>query len=80
MKLMVFVVDNAHAEQTVDALVGAGFRVTRLASTGGWLRKGNTTLLVGLEDQEASHSIEVVRQAAPGALAVMLPLERFERL
>ncbi|MFN5933112.1 MAG: cyclic-di-AMP receptor, partial [Roseiflexaceae bacterium] len=50
MKLLVFVTEDAVADAAVDALVEQGFRVTRLASSGGFLRRGNTTLLVGVED------------------------------
>jgi uncharacterized protein YaaQ len=80
MKLLVFVTEHGVADQTVDALVEQGFRVTRLASTGGFLRKGNTTLLVGVEDNIVERAVSIVRRAAPGALAVTLDLERYERI
>ena len=80
MKLAVFVVDNSKADASVDALVGQGFRVTRLASTGGFLRRGNTTLLVGLEDHEVDRARNVVHTAAPGSLLISVDLERYERL
>lgn len=80
MKLLVYVTDDSVADSTVDALVEQGFRVTRLASTGGFLRKGNTTLLVGVEDDAADRASEVVKRAAPGALAITLDLERYERV
>ena len=74
------ITDDASADAVIDALVRAQFRVTRLASTGGFLRKGNTTLLVGLDDQRVDEALGLVRQAAPGTLALTLPLERYERL
>lgn len=80
MKLLVFVTDDSVADPTVDALVEQGFRVTRLASTGGFLRKGNTTLLVGTEDAAAERALALVRRCAPGALAITLDLERYERV
>ena len=80
MKLLVFVTSNHAADPTVDALVEQGFRVTRLASTGGFLRKGNTTLLVGVEEAHVDQAIKIVQGAAPGALVVSLDLERYERL
>ncbi len=54
--------------------------MTRLASTGGFLRKGNTTLLVGLEESAVERAIEITRRVAPGALVVGLDLERYERI
>ena len=80
MKLLIFVTESDRADSTVDALVEQGFRVTRLASTGGFLRKGNTTLLVGVEENLIDSAIEVVKRAAPGALAFTLDLDRYERV
>jgi uncharacterized protein YaaQ len=80
MKLLVFVTEHSAADPTVDALVEQGFRVTRLASTGGFLRKGNTTLLVGVEDNAVDRAIGLARRAAPGALVITLDLERYERV
>lgn len=80
MKLAVFVVDDSKADASVDALVAQGFRVTRLASTGGFLRRGNTTLLVGIEDQEVERARSLLHETAPGSLLITLDLERYERL
>ncbi len=80
MKLIVFVTDDAYADVSVDTLVGKGFRVTRLATTGGFLRRGNTTLLVGVEDQQVDQACDLVKGVAPGTLAIIMDLERYERL
>lgn len=80
MKLIVFVTDDAHADVSVDTLVGKGFRVTRLATTGGFLRRGNTTLLVGVEDEQVDRACDLVKGVAPGTLAIIMDLERYERL
>ncbi len=80
MKLLVFVTEDNVADLTVDALIEQGFRVTRLASTGGFLRKGNTTLLVGIEENAVERAITIARRVAPGALVVALDLERYERI
>ena len=80
MKLAVFVVDNNRVDSTVDALVAQGFRVTRLASTGGFLRRGNTTLLVGLDETDLERAKGVVHAKAPGTFFIALDLDRYERL
>jgi uncharacterized protein YaaQ len=80
MKLLVFVTEDNVADSTVDALIEQGFRVTRLASTGGFLRKGNTTLLVGTEEAAVERAVTIVRRVAPGALVITLDLERYERV
>ncbi|MCE2853501.1 MAG: cyclic-di-AMP receptor [Roseiflexaceae bacterium] len=80
MKLLVFVTEDAVADAAVDALVEQGFRVTRLASSGGFLRRGNTTLLVGVEDTSVVKAQQTVATAAEGALCIVLDLERYERM
>ena len=80
MKLALFVVDDSRVDATVDALVGQGFRVTRLASTGGFLRRGNTTLLVGLEETEIDRAKNEVHAKAPGSFFIALDLDLYVRL
>ncbi|MCG8353288.1 MAG: cyclic-di-AMP receptor [Chloroflexales bacterium] len=80
MKLLVFVTNDSQADPTVDALVEQGFRVTRLATTGGFLRKGNTTLLIGVEETQVDRVIAITRRMAPGTLVITLDLDRYERL
>lgn len=80
MKLIIFVTNDPHADPAVDALVEQGFRVTRLATTGGFLRRGNTTLLVGVEDNQVERAQSLVKRVAPGTLAIIMDLERYERL
>jgi uncharacterized protein YaaQ len=78
MKMVMVVLANAQADEVVQVLLEQGQRVTRLASTGGFLRQGNTTLIVGTEEQSVPGLVEAIRQRAPGALAIVLPLERYE--
>ena len=80
MKLLVFVAEDSAADPTVDALVEQGFRVTRLASTGGFLRRGNTTLLVGVEEAAVERVLAIARRTAPRALVIVLDLERYEQI
>ncbi|NLX82593.1 MAG: hypothetical protein GXZ04_02060 [Clostridiales bacterium] len=50
MKLIIAIVQDEDAAHLVSELMEDGFGVTKLATTGGFLRAGNTTLLVGVED------------------------------
>ncbi len=79
MKLVLVVLSNAQADEEVETLLAEGYRVTRLASTGGFLRQGNTTLILGVEDTQTEHILETLQQRAPGALAIVLPLDRYVR-
>jgi len=61
MKLIIAMVQDEDSEATVGALTEKGHRVTRLATTGGFLRRGNTTLLVGVEDEQVEPVLEILR-------------------
>ena len=51
MKLIIAIVQDEDANRLVSSLMEAGFGATKLATTGGFLRAGNTTLLIGVEDE-----------------------------
>lgn len=61
MKLVLAVVSNQAADRITDALLAAGFRTTRLASTGGFRREGNTTIMMGLEDEDVEPVLAILR-------------------
>lgn len=61
MKLLVTIVRDDDANEVVDALTEHGFGVTRLPSTGGFLRMGSTMLFSGIEDDELDQMLEILR-------------------
>ena len=78
MKLIFAIVNKDDSNVVSSALTRGGFGVTKLATTGGFLRAGNTTLLVGVEDdrfQEAMDLIEKVcksrKQIAPSPASMV---------
>jgi uncharacterized protein YaaQ len=62
MKLMIAILRDIDNDAVSQALTSAGFRVTLIASTGGFWRRGNTTLLIGCEDEQVDHAQELIRQ------------------
>lgn len=60
MKLIMAIVSNDDAGNVTSALTDNGFWVTRLATTGGFLKAGNTTMIVGTEDDKVEHCIEII--------------------
>ena len=60
MKLVIAIVQDEDAGRLVSALMKEGYGVTKLATTGGFLRAGNTTLLTGVEDKKLEHCLEIV--------------------
>lgn len=62
MKLAICIVHNRDKGKVADELIKAGFKSTILGSTGGFLREGNTTFLVGVEDEELDNLKTVLEQ------------------
>ena len=60
MKLVLAIVGKNDAGVVMDALTEERFQVTKLATTGGFLRAGNTTLLTGVEDGKVSKVIDII--------------------
>lgn len=62
MKLMMAILNDRNAEGIITRLVENEFRVTRIASTGGFLRQGNTTLLIGMEETLVKDALKIMRE------------------
>ena len=60
MKLVIAVIQDKDSNRLSNALVKEGFRATKLASTGGFLRAGNTTFLIGVEDERVHEVFQVI--------------------
>ena len=59
MKLIIAIVQDEDASRLISNLMSDGYRVTKLATTGGFLRSGNTTLLVGVEDDKLRNAMSI---------------------
>ena len=62
MKLIIAIIQDEDASRLINELMTEGYRVTKLATTGGFLRAGNTTLLVGVEDDRLDKAMEVIEK------------------
>lgn len=62
MKLILAVVQDQDSNRLMDALVDHNFRATKLASTGGFLKSGNTTLMIGTEDIRVEKALEIIKE------------------
>ena len=60
MKLIIAIVQDEDASRLISQLMNDGFGVTKLATTGGFLRAGNTTLLVGVDDDRFQAAMDVI--------------------
>lgn len=87
MKMIIVIVKDSDAEQVTQALTSSDFRVTRIASTGGFLRSGVVTLLIGIDDERVEAGIRVIREQLGDSTAkesratlFVVPVQRFEQV
>ena len=69
MKLIITIIRDADDGTVINQLVAHGYRVTRVASTGGFLRRGNVTLLIGAEAGQVNEVLELLKQVCSPAEA-----------
>ncbi len=62
MKLILAIVSNDDSSAVSSALTKNGYQVTRLATTGGFLRAGNTTMICGCDDDKVDTAIDLIGQ------------------
>ncbi|MBR2685591.1 MAG: cyclic-di-AMP receptor [Erysipelotrichaceae bacterium] len=60
MKLVFAIVSNDDSSNVISALMKNNYSATKLSSTGGFLRAGNATIIVGVDDEKVDHVIEVI--------------------
>lgn len=67
------VVQDKDSGRLSNALAEMNFKSTKLASTGGFLRSGNTTFLIGTEDYRVDKAIEVIKENCQSREQLMTP-------
>jgi uncharacterized protein YaaQ len=87
MKLIILIVKDRDADNLTQAFTAGNFRVTRIASTGGFLRSGVVTMLLGVEDNQVDEAIQIVRRNIPAsspaekrATLFVVPIQRYEQV
>ena len=88
MKMLVTILDDEDSGGVYEALHRANFTVTRIDSTGGFLRQGNSTLMIGADDARVDEAIALINtQCSPAVEALsrratvyVLNVEHFEQI
>ncbi|MCX6057566.1 MAG: cyclic-di-AMP receptor [Chloroflexi bacterium] len=86
MKMIIIIVQDNDADTLTQAFTAGNFRVTRVASTGGFMRSGVVTMLLGVEDAQVDEAINAARKALPSssekkrATLFVVPIHHFEQI
>ena len=74
MKLVIAVVHSEDAGSLVDALTDKDYRVTRLQSSGGFLKQANATVMVGVEEPQVDDVLAVIRETCHSRNQLINPM------
>ncbi len=80
MKLIVTIVQDADVGKLQTALSERGLRSTKLASTGGFLREGNTTIIIGVEDHEVPSVKAIINDVCRERSKMLRPLPHMSEM
>ena len=61
MKLVIAIIHDEDVQNLMSHLTNEGYMATKLASTGGLLRTGNTTLLMGINEDKVDEVISIIK-------------------
>lgn len=61
MKLVVAVIQDKDSNRLTDALAEQNYKTTKLSTTGGFLKEGNTTLMIGCEDANVDEVLNIIK-------------------
>ncbi len=78
MKLVMAIVSSDDSREVLNRLTKAGFRATVISTTGGFLREGNTTLFLGVDDSKMAQAVEILRQTCRRRTQWVSPLPTLE--
>ncbi len=62
MKLVYAIIRKDNEDEVMYALTSKKYSVTKLSTTGGFLKRGNTTLVIGTDDEKVQDVIDVIKQ------------------
>lgn len=72
MKFVIAIVQDYDCDKLLRAITQSGLRATRIASTGGFLRTGNTTVLMGVADLSLPECLAIIEQSCKSRVEVQL--------
>lgn len=72
MKMIVAILQDEDAEAVTHALMESKLIVTEIASSGGFLRQGSSTLMIGVDDGDVDEAIQIINNNCTPSIEPML--------
>src|SRR5262249_24057353 len=67
-KLLTIIVNDQDADRVLHALIDAGWPATKIASSGGFLRRNSSTIMLGVPEPEVEPVMAIVRGLCAGGV------------
>ncbi len=74
MKMIIAIVQDKDSVRLLERLMTDSYRVTKLASSGGFLKAGNTTLLIGVEEEHVPNVIGIIKETCHSREQLVTPM------
>jgi uncharacterized protein YaaQ len=74
MKMIIAVVQDKDSHRLLSQLVDHNFRATKLATTGGFLKSGNTTFMIGTEDIRVDKCLQIIKENCQSRQQLVAPV------
>ena len=74
VKLVVAIVHDHDAADLLEALTTSGFQATKMASTGGFLREGNTTFMIGSDEEHVEEVLDIIKENCEARKKTVAPM------
>ncbi|QYY86364.1 cyclic-di-AMP receptor [Pediococcus pentosaceus] len=72
-KLVIAIVQDKDANYLSDQFIDQNVRATKLSTTGGFLQSGNTTFMIGIEEERVPEVLEIIKKASHTREEFMTP-------
>ncbi|HIE25638.1 MAG TPA: hypothetical protein EYP74_06490 [Anaerolineales bacterium] len=87
MKMLIAIIRDADLDKILKKLLNNNFRVTKIASSGGFFRRGNATLMLGVTEKRVDEALSIIQEnctpsldlAVKHATVFVLDVENFEQ-
>lgn len=71
MKMVLAIINYDDSQDAISSLMKAGFSITKLATTGGFLKAGNVTILIGLDESKLDECFDIIREHSSSRKQIM---------
>ncbi|MGD6819061.1 cyclic-di-AMP receptor [Metabacillus sp. 84] len=74
MKMVIAIVQDQDTNRLIKSLTDHNFRVTKLATSGGFLKSGNTTIMIGTEEIRVQKALQIIKDSCKSREQLVAPV------